>query len=338
MCAVTRARQISSILAHEKLLPGTMARGRQSQQGGGGGGALLACNRAIDKSDEYKKSVKMLQARVQQIADTVRPDGDLAEILRAAAATGSGNDDSDEAFLSKSYDRLKALGVGNAKRMEDIDNFVDAIKEVKTQVERNSKNGNNDAAAAAEGGNVAAEGGGEGAGTTTTPAVDYERAIHDALENIRRVHEQDTRRIPPEEHELSIDIRKALGEKIKKNKNTTRGGGDVDDDDDDELEIVNNRSDDVHALKCPITAMLFDNPVRNKVCGHVYDLAGLKHLLASRKTKCPVSGCANTTLSLTQIEDDEQMKLKVKRHKQREVNEKRNRDLEDDENDDQVLE
>ena len=319
-----------------------MARGRQSQQGGGGGGALLACNRAIDKSDEYKKSVKMLQARVQQIADTVRPDGDLAEILRAAGATGGSNDDySDEAFLSRAYDRLRALGVGNAKRMEDIDDFVDAIKEVKARVERNGKNGNNDdaAAAAAEGGNVAAEGGGEGVGTTTTPTtVDYERAIHDALENIRRVHAQDARRIPPEEHDLSVDIRKALGEKIKKNKNNTRGGGDDDDDDDDDLEIVNNRSDDVHALKCPITAMLFDNPVRNKVCGHVYDLAGLKHLLASRKTKCPVSGCANTTLSLTQIEDDEQMKLKVKRHKQREVNEKRNRDLEDDENDDQVLE
>ena len=160
----------------EKLLPRnkddigtTMARGRQSQQGGGGGGggALLACNRAIDKSDEYKKSVKMLQARVQQIADTVRPDGDLAEILRAAGATGGSNDDySDEAFLSRAYDRLRALGVGNAKRMEDIDDFVDAIKEVKARVERNGKNGNNDdaAAAAAEGGNVAAEGGGEGVG------------------------------------------------------------------------------------------------------------------------------------------------------------------------------
>lgn len=306
------------------------------QQKGGGGGALLACNRAIDKSDEYKKSVKMIQARVQHIADTVRPDGDLAEILRAAAS--SSNDDSDEAFLSKAYDRLKALGVGNAKRMEDIDNFVDAIKEVKTQVERNSKNNNNNdaAAATAAGGDATAAGGGGGVGISTTPTVDYERAIHDALENIRHVQEQDTRRIPPEEHELSIDIRKALGEKIKKNKNTGRRGGD-DDDDDDELEIIVHNHHDVHALKCPITAMLFDNPVRNKVCGHVYDLAGLKHLLSSRKTKCPVSGCANTTLSLSQVEDDEQMKLKVKRHKQREVNEKRNRDLEDDENDDQVL-
>ena len=314
-------------------------RGRQSQQGGGGGGggALLACNRAIDKSDEYKKSVKMLQARVQHIADTVRPDGDLAEILRAAAGATSSNDISDEAFLSKAYDRLRALGVGNAKRMEDIDNFVDAIKEVKTQVERNSKNNNNnDAAAVAGGGDVAAtEGGGEGVGISTTPTVDYERAIHDALENIRHVREQDTRRIPHEEHELSLDIRKALGEKIKKNKSARGGGGD--DDDDDELEIVHNRNDDIHALKCPITAMLFDNPVRNKVCGHIYDLAGLKHLLSSRKTKCPVSGCANMTLSLNQVEDDEQMKLKVKRHKQREVNEKRNRDLEDDDND-QVIE
>ena len=46
--------------------------------------------------------------------------------------------------------------------MEDIDYFVDAINEVKAQVERKSKNNNNNyATATAVGGDAAAEGGTE---------------------------------------------------------------------------------------------------------------------------------------------------------------------------------
>ncbi|KAL3764065.1 hypothetical protein ACHAW5_000540 [Stephanodiscus triporus] len=223
-----------------------MARGRHSHQGGGGGGggALLACDRAIEKTDEYRHSVKKIQARATAIADMVRPDGDIAEVLGA-----------DDAFLSSAYDRLRALAEGNARRMDDIDCFVDAIRE-------------------------------------------------------------------------------ALGEKIKKKKRSrsSRGGDDDDDDDDDDLEIVRNK-DDVHALKCPITGMLFENPVRNKVCSHVYDKAGLAQLLSMRKTTCPMPGCSNRSLSLAQVEEDEQMKLKVKRHRTRELAERRKRDLEDDDDD-----
>ena len=249
-----------------------------------------------------------------EIAGLVRPDGDIAEILGA------------DAFLSSAYDRLKALAEGNARRMDEIDFFVEAVKDVKTHVQQNN-DANNDAAAAA-----AAAG---GMATTTTDAPNYERSIHDALENVRRTREGDARRVSPEEHELSIEIREALGEKIKKKKRgrSSRGGGDDDDDDDDDdLEIVRNK-DDVHALKCPITGMLYENPVRNKVCAHVYDRAGLAQLLGMRKTTCPVPGCSNRSLSLAQVEEDEQMKLKVKRHRAREEAEKRKRDLEEDDDD-----
>jgi hypothetical protein len=301
-----------------------MARGRHSHQGGGGGGgggARLACDRAIEKSDEYRQSVKKIQARATAIADLVRPDGDIAEVLGVS-----------DTFLSSAYDRLRALAEGNARRMNEIDFFVEAVKEVKAHLQQNN-DANNDAAAAAAA--AAAVAGGMATTTTTPDAPNYERSIHDALENVRRMREGDPRRVPPEEHELSIEIREALGEKIKKKKRgrSSRGGGDDDDDDDDDdLEIVRNK-DDVHALKCPFTGMLFENPVKNKVCGHVYDRAGLAQLLGMRKATCPVPGCSNKTLSLAQVEEDEQMKLKVKRHRAREEAEKRKRDLEEDDDD-----
>jgi hypothetical protein len=295
-----------------------MARGRNSHPGGRGG-ALLACERAIDKSEEQKQSVKKLQARGIMIADVIKPDSDIAEVLKASS---SDNAKAAEEFLSTAYARLKVLAEGNAKRIYDIEDFVDAVKYVRVEVQENlsanNTNTNNDA----------------GAGIVTTDAPDYERSIHDAVERVRQERANGPSRLPCEDHAMSIEMREALGEKIpKKRSRGSRGGADEDEDD---LEIVQNRVDDVHSLKCPITGMFFVNPVKNKVCNHVYDRAGLDQLIRARKNTCPVPGCANRSLSLAQVEEDEQMKLKVKRHKAREEAEKRKKDLEDDD-DENVL-
>ncbi len=295
-----------------------MARGRNSHPGGRGG-ALLACERAIDKSEEQKQSVKKLQARGIMIADVIKTDSDIAEVLKASSS--SDNAKAAEEFLSKAYARLKVLAEGNAKRIYDIEDFVDAVKYVRAEVQENlaASNANNDA--------------GAGTSTVTTDAPDYERSIHDAVERVRQERANGPSRLPYEDHAMSLEMREALGEKIPKKRSRASRGGD---DDEDDLEIVQNRVDDVHSLKCPITGMFFVNPVKNKVCNHVYDRAGLDQLIRARKNTCPVPGCANRSLSLAQVEEDEQMKLKVKRHKAREEAEKRKKDLEDDD-DENVL-
>jgi Zinc-finger of the MIZ type in Nse subunit. len=57
-----------------------------------------------------------------------------------------------------------------------------------------------------------------------------------------------------------------------------------------------------------------ENPVRNTVCGHVYDYSGIKFYMGSRRVRqCPVPGCANRQVTMSQIEHDEEMQLKVKR-------------------------
>jgi hypothetical protein len=303
---------------HKTTVTFTMApRGRNSHPGGRGG-ALLACERAIDKSEEQRQSVRKLQARGVMIADVIKPNSDIAEILRAS------DEKSADEFLSAAYARLKVLAEGNAKRIYDIEDFVDAVKVVRSEVHANlAATQNNEAGEAT-------------ATTATTDAPDYERSIHNAVERVRQERANGPSRLPHEDHAMSIEMREALGEKVQKKRSRASRGGGADDDEDD-LEIVQNRNDDVHTLKCPITGMFFVNPVKNKVCNHVYDRAGLDQLIRARKHTCPVPGCANRSLGLAQVEEDEQMKLKVKRHKAREEAEKRQKDMEDDDDDENVI-
>lgn len=281
-----------------------MARGRSSHGGGRERGALLACNRAIDRQEDFRKGIKALHFRAKQLAEALRPDGRIAEVLLAES---DGSDAAND-FLQSTHDRLKALAEGNAKRMCEVDVFVDAAKELRGQVED---------AAPADG-----EGGDDDDDAADAP--DYERSLHEAMERIRAARESDPSLPPPEDHVLSREVREALGEHVKKRSRASRGG-----DDEDDLEVVRNQTDDVHALKCPVTGMLFKDPVRNKVCGHTYDRAGLMQLLNNRKSTCPIPGCSNNKLSLDQVEDDEEMKLKVKRYLAREVAQRKKRQLEE---------
>ncbi|KAL9184482.1 hypothetical protein ACHAXT_002568 [Thalassiosira profunda] len=285
-----------------------MARGRQSH--GNGGGALLACDRAIERRGDYESNVKKLHVRAKMLAETLREDSQLANILKES------DDPNAEAWLQAQRDKVKALAEGNAKRMYDIEYFVDAVKEVRAEVATRQANA----------GGAGAEGEGEGGPDAEPEAPDYERAVHEAVDRVRQRGEANPARVPPAEHELTLIVREELGEKVPKKSRASRGG----DDDDDDLEIVRNAQDDVHALKCPITGMLFADPVRNRVCGHTYDRAGLHQQLRNRKHTCPVPGCTNSSVTMAQVEEDEEMKLKVKRHKTREEAEKRKRDLEDD--------
>lgn len=293
-----------------------MARGRNSHHGAGGGGALLACNRAIDRQDEYTSNVKKIQARATTMADLLMEDSDVVKVLRESSGDGGADD-----WLLLNRNRLKDIAEGNAKRMNEIECFVDAVKEVRSDVQRRQ-----DATQAGGGG----EEGGEDPTNDNDVAPDYEGLIHGAMDRIREQRESDPSRPSIEDHEMYVEVRQRLGEKIQKKRSRASRGGD---DDDDDLEIVQNAIDDVNSLKCPITGMLFEDPVKNKACHHTYDRAGLNQLLGARKHTCPVPGCANKTVSMAQVEDDEEMKLKVKRHRAREEAEKRKRDLEDEDED-----
>jgi hypothetical protein len=278
-----------------------MARGRNNSHGTGGG-AIHAATMAINKENEYKQAVKSLQVHASMAAENLTVGGDIENILMEA------DPDNAESFLSAQRNRLKGIAEGNAKLLNEIDYFVQAVKDVRADVQRQ------DQSSAAQGQEGAAAAG-------TEEATDYERSLQEAIERIRQGKESDPNYVPLEDHPMVISLREKLGEKIKKKSQN---------DDDDDLEIVNNvGSDDIHALKCPITGMLFENPVRSKVCGHTYDKTGLQQMVGMKKSKCPIPGCSNNALGWGQVEEDEEMKLKVRRHKMREEAAKRKRDLDE---------
>lgn len=85
---------------------------------------------------------------------------------------------------------------------------------------------------------------------------------------------------------------------------------------DEDIEVVQNTASTQPYLKCPITAMYMVDAVRNKVCGHVYSRAGIEaHLRNNRK--CPVAGCNNTNVTLSQLEDDLETQQNVRKEKRR---------------------
>lgn len=281
-----------------------MARGRNNNRTshGNGGGAIHYADMAINKEDGYKEGVKKLQTRTKFAAEMLTKGGEIESFLMEA------DPDNAESFLLAQRNRLKAIAEGNAKQMHEIEHFVQAVKNVRGDIQRQNQS------------SAAAGGDGEEAAAGADEAPDYERSIQEAMETVRQSKENDPNYVSLDDHEMVIEIKELLGEKVEKRSRN----------DDDDLEIVNNvGSDDIHALKCPITGMFFEDPVRNKVCGHTYDRKGLNQLFSTRKTKCPIPGCSNNTLSLSQVEVDDEMKLKVRRHKTREEAAKRKRDLDE---------
>jgi hypothetical protein len=74
----------------------------------------------------------------------------------------------------------------------------------------------------------------------------------------------------------------------------------------DEEEIAVGRI--TRSLVCPITRILFDEPVKNTACGHTYSRqAVLTHIRARPvgKAKCPVGGCPAVILERNLVDDGE---------------------------------
>ena len=87
------------------------------------------------------------------------------------------------------------------------------------------------------------------------------------------------------------DILRALGEEV---------GGTNDDED-----IVEEPQE--QNLVCPLSRVLFVDPVRNASCGHVFSRAHvLQHLHSgAQRSRCPIAGCGHP-ISIASIEPDEE--------------------------------
>jgi SUMO ligase MMS21 Smc5/6 complex component len=75
---------------------------------------------------------------------------------------------------------------------------------------------------------------------------------------------------------------------------------------------------EIQSLKCPLTLVLLEKPVRNKQCPHVYSLDAIKQVIKNSggSCVCPISGCG-TIVTLNSIREDKAMARKVRDEKER---------------------
>jgi len=84
--------------------------------------------------------------------------------------------------------------------------------------------------------------------------------------------------------------------------------------DDDNIVIAPTQHTDI---KCPITKLIFENPVINKGCGHSYSKDAILNLLRQNKNKpmaCPVTGCSSK-ITAKSLERDLDMEANVEKEK-----------------------
>lgn len=139
---------------------------------------------------------------------------------------------------------------------------------------------------------------------TQEPAEDYQQVLSSTIEKEMEAITQNSVEVHQEPKYL--DICQELGEVSADNQ-------------DDELEVLNNESS--VNLKCPLSGALLENPVRNKVCKHVYSKQHIMHHLRTDR-RCPAVGCGNNLVTAEQLEDDSKTARLVQREKIRQEKER----------------
>ncbi|KNE57481.1 hypothetical protein AMAG_03190 [Allomyces macrogynus ATCC 38327] len=85
--------------------------------------------------------------------------------------------------------------------------------------------------------------------------------------------------------------------------------------DDDDLVVVSDRLED---FRCPITGRTIDDPLKSKVCNHVYEAEAIRGFIrdATRRreqAECPTTGC-NKILSLSDLVKDAGVERRLRRY------------------------
>jgi len=81
------------------------------------------------------------------------------------------------------------------------------------------------------------------------------------------------------------------------------------------------------SLKCPVSGMLLEDPVKNTLCGHIYSRQAILGLIGSKRTiPCPFAGCSKMVSKRTLV-NDLQTQRELKKHvRELEMKKKRGQD------------
>eukprot|EP00529_Nitzschia_sp_RCC80_P030738 CAMPEP_0113462136 /NCGR_PEP_ID=MMETSP0014_2-20120614/11921_1 /TAXON_ID=2857 /ORGANISM="Nitzschia sp." /LENGTH=303 /DNA_ID=CAMNT_0000353959 /DNA_START=146 /DNA_END=1057 /DNA_ORIENTATION=- /assembly_acc=CAM_ASM_000159 len=257
----------------------------------------MVTGRMARRENELKKGIQDIQTQAVATADRLTTDVD--RIL-------------DEPVLKKFRTTLKEIAAENVHQDRELKSYMNALKVLGDRTS-SATTANDDEDEADEG---------------QLEPDDFQTMIEEAMNEERAKLERN-----------SVDVTKErmytkMLERLKEETPDEGGNknGDGDDSDDDLLIVSVNGGPPGSSenLKCPITTQLMEEPVRNTVCGHVYSMEGIKQILKSsssnrRGTKCPVAGCQNGNVTKSQLQVDDDLKIKIRRLKKRQSIEKKSR-------------
>lgn len=269
--------------------------------------ATLTANKLIQKEQDFKSCIKKQHASTNFLAGYISFDGDVEKAVRGTLEEGSDEMKDFESFLDNQRSKVKSLTEKHIASMRHVDAFISAVQHVKTEIE----NGTHNSAA----GPSTEDGGDEDIKPEVHAPPNFEEILRKQVETQKELASASY--IDVADEKMMKTVRERLRE---------RTGGN--NDDDDVIEELPNKENEAR-FKCPVLGTIFENPVKNKFCGHTYDLKGIKFYLQTKKG-CPVAGCINEKVEMSQLEEDDEMKMKVKRFNLRAEREKRQRLTQDD--------
>ncbi len=209
-------------------------------------------------------------------------------------------------FAQECREKLKALATDNVTKERQLKAYVNAYKAVTDQasLQQTQNNSQNDQENKYKDNNSN--------NANTSSANEYKEQIK--AEYDRALQQIETNSLKITQEPAYLAIVKNLGE-------------DQNDNEDDDLLLVANPNsssssgnNNTLGIKCPLTMALMEDPVRSKVCKHSFGRDAIYEYLRKGKSpkKCPVPGCINGNMTLNELEDDPETRLRVKRYKKRE--------------------
>ena len=173
------------------------------------------------------------------------------------------------------------------------------------------------------------------AGSSSQPSqdgglsIDYETAILQGVDALARKRHIDQEALIQQE-QYYREIADALGDPKptnSKNKQRRSGGprnsrfndGEEDDDDDDIEMTAPNGGVSQGNLKCPLTFAFMIDAVQNSVCHHIYSREGIMAHIEQgkrgyqRAVACPVAGCVNRQIDVSQLQEHVETSVNAKR-------------------------
>ncbi len=246
--------------------------------------AIVALDAISRKQNQYENDIKKIATNLNVFADIISISGTVEQSL---LNNDDENDDVEKmvSFMNEQRAKLKEITERNIQTQRFVCAYMNAANSIRRDI----------------GQNVATTAENESGEEKEASAIDYETILQTKIELEKHAVARNS--IAIKDESMMRNVRQNLKEKDMSNNN------------DDEIEVEGTQGNVENELKCPFTGMIFEDPVKSKVCHHVYSKQGIQNHLRVRKYHCPIVGCRNSKITMQQLEPDEEMKIRVRRYR-----------------------